>query len=120
MAKDIIEVRKLVKQYNGLIAVNGISFTVYEGELFAILGPNGAGKTTTLEIIETLKPSTEGEVKVDGFNIKDHPSEVKSRIGVQLQSSGFYPELTLVDLLKMFAALYDVQVDPMAALREVG
>lgn len=118
--KNIIEVTHLVKKYGNLTAVNDISFSVGEGELFGILGPNGAGKTTTLEIIETLKDPTSGKVLVDGLDIKEHPSEVKSKIGVQLQSSGFYPELTLVDLLNLFAALYDVKVDPLASLREVG
>lgn len=115
----IISVKNLVKKYRKLTAVNGISFSVNQGELFAILGPNGAGKTTTLEIIETLKKPSSGQVLVDGLDIAKHSTEVKRQIGVQLQSTGFYPELTLVDLLNMFAALYDVKVDPLAALREV-
>lgn len=118
--KNIIEVRNLVKKYNGLTAVNGVSFDVREGELFGILGPNGAGKTTTLEIIETLKEPTSGEIKVGGYDTRSDGNSVKSLIGVQLQSAGFYPELTLIDLLNMFAALYDVQVDPWQALRDVG
>lgn len=116
--KNTIVVKNLVKKYGKLTAVDGISFTVKEGELFGILGPNGAGKTTTLEIIETLKKPTSGEVIVDGLDIRKNQSEIKSRIGVQLQAAGFYPELTLVDLLHMFAALYDVKVDPMAVLKE--
>jgi ABC-2 type transport system ATP-binding protein len=115
---DIIVVKNLVKKYGNFTAVNGTSFSVKEGELFGILGPNGAGKTTTLEIIETLKTPTSGIVKVDGIDIKDNPWEIKRRIGVQLQSSGFYPQLTLVDLLKLFAGLYDVEVDPVAVLKE--
>lgn len=116
---DVIVVKNLVKKYGKFTAVDGISFSVKEGELFGILGPNGAGKTTTLEIIETLKKPTSGEVFLDGLDIKKNPTEIKSRIGVQLQAAGFYPELTLVDLLKMFAAMYDVPVDPMATLKEV-
>lgn len=121
MPKDkvVIEVKNLVKKYGNFTAVDGLSFSVKEGELFGILGPNGAGKTTTLEIIETLKKPTDGEIFVDGLNIAEHPTEVKARIGVQLQSTGFYPELTLIDLLNLFAALYDVKVDPMSVLREV-
>lgn len=120
MAKNIIEVTNLFKKFGDFTAVDHINFEVKEGEIFGILGPNGAGKTTTLEIIETLQKQTDGEVLVDGFNTLTHPWEVKSRIGVQLQSSNFYPELTLVDLLKMFAAMYDVEVDPMKMLEKVN
>lgn len=116
---SIIEVADLVKEYGDFKAVNGVSFDVKKGEIFGILGPNGAGKTTTLEIIETLKKPTSGEVYVDGYSVSDHPHGVKMRIGVQLQSTGFYPELTLVDLLNMFAAMYDVKVDPMKVLKQV-
>ncbi len=119
MTKNIISVKNLVKKFADFTAVDNISFEVGEGEIFGILGPNGAGKTTTLEIIETLQKQSDGEVIVDGFNTLTHPWEVKSRIGVQLQSSNFYPELTLVELLKMFAAMYDVPVDPMAMLKKV-
>ncbi len=116
---NIISVTDLVKKYKDFTAVDDITFAVKEGEVFGILGPNGAGKTTTLEIMETLKESTSGEVLIDGINVKDHPWEVKRRIGVQLQSSAFYPELNLVELLDMFAAMYDVQIDPMRMLKEV-
>ncbi|MBI2195704.1 MAG: ATP-binding cassette domain-containing protein [Candidatus Levybacteria bacterium] len=117
--KDAIVVKDLVKKYGDFTAVDGISFEVKKGELFGILGQNGAGKTTTLEIIETLKPLTSGEVWVEGFNATDSPWEVKKRIGVQLQSAGFYPELTLVELINMFAALYNVHVDARALLKKV-
>lgn len=119
MTDNIIEVKDLVKKYGDFTAVDGISFSVKRGELFGILGQNGAGKTTTLEIIETLKPLTSGEVIVDGFSVEDHPWEVKKKIGVQLQSAGFYPELTLKDLINMFAAVYNVHVDPMTLLKKV-
>lgn len=118
--KDIIIVSDLIKKFGDFTAVDGINFTVTRGEIFGILGPNGAGKTTTLEIIETLKKPTSGEVHVDGFSVVDSPWEVKKRIGVQLQSTGFYPELTLVDLLNMFAAMYDVKIDPMKVLKQVN
>lgn len=117
--KDIIRVTNLIKKYNDFTAVNDISFAVEEGEVFGILGPNGAGKTTTLEIMETLKDPSSGEVMIDDINVTEHPWEVKRRIGVQLQSSAFYPELNLIELLDMFAAMYDVKIDPMSMLREV-
>jgi ABC-2 type transport system ATP-binding protein len=113
----IISVKNLVKRYGNFTAVDGISFDVKEGEIFGILGPNGAGKTTTLEIIETLKKATDGEVILDGISVAENPAEVKKRIGIQLQASGFYPGLTLVELLEMFGVMYNVPVDPMAMLR---
>jgi ABC-2 type transport system ATP-binding protein len=115
----IIEVRNLVKRYGDFPAVKDISFDVQEGEIFGIVGPNGAGKTTTLEIIETLKDPTSGAVTIDGYDVVKSPWEVKRRIGVQLQSAGFYPGLNLRELLGLFAGLYDVKVDPMAMLRKV-
>ncbi len=115
----IIQVSHLVKNFGEFTAVNDISFEVKIGEIFGILGPNGAGKTTTLEIIETLQKQSSGEVLVDGINTLKHPWEVKRRIGVQLQSANFYPELTLIELLQLFASLYDVRIDPIEYLEKV-
>ena len=114
----IIKVDNLIKKYDGVPVVNDISFEVKEGEIFGLLGPNGAGKTTTMEIIETLRKPTSGDIHVDGIDILKHPWEVKGRIGVQLQDAGYYPELTLVDLLKMFGDLYQVDVDPTEILKK--
>lgn len=119
MNNDSVVVSHLVKKFNGFTAVDDISFVVKPNEIFGILGPNGAGKTTTLEIIETLQRQTSGTVTVDGIDIVKHPWEVKRRIGVQLQSAGFYPELNLIELLKMFAAMYDINVSPMEMLEKV-
>ncbi len=116
--EKIIEVKNLVKKFGDFTAVKGISFHVNQGEIFGILGPNGAGKTTTLEIIETLQNPTEGEITVEGIDIQKHPWEVKRRIGVQLQASGFYPQLNLIEQLKMFGALYEVEVDPLEELKK--
>src|SRR5436305_4709581 len=100
MAKVIISVKDLIKRYGDFQAVQGISFDVQEGEIFGLLGPNGAGKSTTLEIIETLREKTSGEVIVDGFNLDKQPNEIKKIIGVQLQSSGYYPGLNLLELMQ--------------------
>ncbi len=116
MSRTIISVKDLVKNYGEFKAVKGISFEVYEGEIFGLLGPNGAGKSTTLEIIETLREKTSGEVLVDGINLDQHPSEIKKIIGVQLQTSGYYPNLTLVELLELFAGLYNRAIKPMEFL----
>ena len=91
--------------------MKGISFDVYEGEIFGLLGPNGAGKSTTLEIIETLRPKTSGEVVVDGLNLDKSPGEIKKIIGVQLQSSGYYPGLNLTQLIELFCGLYNRNVE---------
>src|SRR5919107_1938667 len=103
----MISVRNLVKRYGDFEAVKDISFDVYEGEIFGLLGPNGAGKSTTLEIIETLREKTSGEVTVAGFNLDKQPNEIKKIIGVQLQTSGFYPGLNLLQLIDLFAGLYN-------------
>ncbi|RYY87007.1 MAG: ABC transporter ATP-binding protein [Chitinophagaceae bacterium] len=115
----IIEVRDLVKNYGSFEAVKGLSFEVYEGEIFGLLGPNGAGKSTTLEIIETLREKTSGTVTVSGLDLDRAPNEIKKIIGVQLQTSGFYPNLNLVNLIELFAGLYNRPVDPLELLDQV-
>src|SRR4030095_10813483 len=104
-SKKIITVKDLVKNYGQFHAVKGISFDVYEGEIFGLLGPNGAGKSTTLEIIETLREKTSGTVTVDGLDLDKKPNEIKKIIGVQLQTSGYYPGLNLVQLIQLFCGL---------------
>ena len=116
----IISVKELVKNYGSFNAVKGISFDVYEGEIFGLLGPNGAGKSTTLEIIETLREKTSGEVTVCGINLDKDPDGIKRLIGVQLQTSGYYPGLTLVELIDLFAGLYNEPVNPMELLQLVN
>lgn len=116
---DIIQVKNLVKKYDSFVAVNDISFSVSENEVFGILGPNGAGKTTTLEMMEGLRPITSGEITIDGINVAKDPNKVKSIIGVQLQSSGFFENLTLAELLQMFGKLFGRNVNPAEILKEV-
>jgi ABC-2 type transport system ATP-binding protein len=120
MNDTIITIKHLVKNYGNLTAVNGISFDVQRGEIFGLLGQNGAGKSTTLEIIETLRDKTSGEVMVNGFNLDNNPEQIKKIIGVQLQTSGFYPNLRLVELIELFAGLYNRKVEPMELLKLVN
>jgi len=120
MTKTIISVKNLVKNYGSFQAVKGISFDVYEGEIFGLLGPNGAGKSTTLEIIETLREKTGGEVTVDGIDLDRNPNEIKKIIGVQLQSSGYYPGLNLLQLVDLFCGLYNRDVSAMELLEAVN
>ncbi|MFT4532266.1 MAG: ABC-2 type transport system ATP-binding protein [Candidatus Saccharimonadales bacterium] len=118
--KNSIEVKNLRKLYDGTPVVDGISFEVRSGEVFGILGPNGAGKTTTLEMIEALRPMDGGTVTLEGIDVSKHPGRVKEIIGVQLQSSGFYDNLTLRELLQMFAGMYSQSVHPDELLAEVN
>jgi ABC-2 type transport system ATP-binding protein len=120
MNNPIISVRDLVKSYGQFHAVQSISFDVYEGEIFGLLGPNGAGKSTTLEIIETLRSKTSGTIVVDGIDLDKDPAAIKKIIGVQLQTSGFYPGLNLVELIKLFGGLYNRTVDPIELLKKVN
>ena len=120
MPTPIITVKNLVKKYGNFTAVNGISFEVNPGEIFGLLGPNGAGKSTTLEIIETLRSKTSGEVTVAGLDLDAFPNEIKKIIGVQLQTSGFYPSLNLTELIDLFAGLYNETIDPLTLLDTVN
>jgi ABC-2 type transport system ATP-binding protein len=116
----IISVQDLVKNYGAFEAVKGISFEVQEGEIFGLLGPNGAGKSTTLEIIETLREKTSGKVFVNGYDLDKEPNEIKKIIGVQLQTSGFYPALNLIELIDLFAGLYNRSANAMELLELVN
>lgn len=120
MAEKIIQVKNLVKNYGNFEAVKGISFDVFESEIFGLLGPNGAGKSTTLEIIETLREKTSGEVIVNGLNLDKEPLAIKKIIGVQLQSSGYYPGLNLIELIDLFSGLYNRKVKPLELLDMVN
>jgi ABC-2 type transport system ATP-binding protein len=120
MPTPIITVKNLVKKYGNFTAVNGISFEVNPGEIFGLLGPNGAGKSTTLEIIETLREKTSGEIWVNGLNIDDASEAIKKIIGVQLQTAGFYPNLTLTELIELFVGLYQTEIDPLSLLKKVN
>ena len=119
-AKTIISVKNLTKKYGDFEAVKGISFDVMEGEIFGLLGPNGAWKSTTLEIIETLREKTGGQVTVDGFDLDKSPGEIKKVIGVQLQTSGYYPGLNLTELIELFGGLYNRKVRPVDFLDMVN
>lgn len=118
--KNIINVEGLTKRYGSETTVDGISFAVKKGEVFGILGPNGAGKTTTLEMIEALRGISGGTVTLDGIDVAKHPDKIKSIIGIQLQTTAFFDNLTLREQLKMFASLYGEKIDPDELLAEVN
>lgn len=116
----IISVENLKKNYGKFEAVKGISFEVFEGEIFGLLGPNGAGKSTTLEIIETLRDKTSGTIIVDGMDLDKEADNIKKIIGVQLQTSGFYPGLNLLELIDLFCGLYNTRTDANELLEMVN
>lgn len=118
--KIVIKVQNLYKSYGNIQAVKGVSFDVFEGEIFGLLGPNGAGKTTTLEIMETLREKTSGDIWINGFNVDTDQNQIKQNIGVQLQESGYYPNLKLVEMLELFGGLYNVDIDPVHLLTKMG
>jgi len=105
---NIIEVKKLTKYYNGLLAVDHIDFQVKEGEVFGFLGPNGAGKTTTIKMLTGLTKPTEGTAKINKKDIIKQTVEVKKIIGVVTEDSNLYDELTIVDNLRFMGQLYNV------------
>lgn len=101
-----IEVQDLKKYYGTTRAVDGVSFTVEQGEVFGMLGPNGAGKSTTTEILEGLRRPDSGQVRVLGLDVTRQTREVKSRIGVQLQTTALYPRLNVREILDLFSSFF--------------
>jgi ABC-2 type transport system ATP-binding protein len=105
---DAIVARGLVKEYNGLVAVNQTSFTVRTGEVFGFLGPNGAGKTTTIRMLTGLSRPTAGEAQVLGYDLRREIPSIKKHIGVVPENSNLYDELSAFDNLVFSAQLYGV------------
>src|SRR5258708_22797996 len=99
----MIEVSSLVKDYGSHRAVNGVTFKVNQGDILGFLGPNGAGKSTTMKMITGFLRPTSGMVKVGGFDVAEHPVEVKKRIGYLPESSPAYSEMTVDEFLGFIA-----------------
>ena len=115
-----VEVADLVKTYGPLRAVDGVSFRVEPGEIFGMLGPNGAGKSTTVEMIEGLRPADGGRIEVLGIDVRKHPRRVKERIGVQLQSTAFFKQLTPKQILHLFGSFYPRALPPEQLIAAVN
>ena len=113
MGKAVVEVDSLVKQYGKLKAVDGISFEVNEGEIFAFLGPNGAGKTTTVEILECLRPLTSGSANVLGYDVtkNDDVKKIKRSIGVLPQDFSALEKLTVKENIELIGDMYAKHID---------
>ncbi len=106
LMENVIEVKSLVKKYGNFAAVDGISFDVKKGEVFAFLGPNGAGKTTTVEILECLKTPTSGSVSLLGMDLKKNEMAIKETIGVMPQSFNAFDWLTVRENIDYFGQMY--------------
>ncbi|HEY7976430.1 MAG TPA: ABC transporter ATP-binding protein [Ktedonobacterales bacterium] len=104
--ENAIVVENLRKTYGATKAVDGISFEVRHGEVFGMLGPNGAGKSTTIEIIEGLRTADAGMVTVLGLRQPHEATAIKSRIGIQLQTTSLYPRLSVTEILDLFHKFY--------------
>ena len=104
----MIHVENLVKTFGEVKAVDGISFDVSAGEIFAFLGPNGAGKTTTIQMLTTLQRPTSGSMKLDGLDPATQPLAVRSRFGIVFQDPSLDVELTAYENMDLHGALYHV------------
>lgn len=116
----IIEVSELRKIYGSVVAVDNVSFTVEEGEIFGIVGPNGAGKTTTIECLEGLRRPDAGTVRVFGLDPWRQRRRLAADIGVQLQESALPDRLRVGEAVSLFAALYPNSLDPYQLLAQLG
>ncbi len=104
---NVLECEHLTKRYGELIAVNDVSFSVGEGEIFGLVGPNGAGKTTLIEMIEGLRVPDSGSIKALGLDPAGHGSELKEKIGVLLQTTSIQPDITVKEAMTLFAGFYE-------------
>jgi ABC-2 type transport system ATP-binding protein len=111
----VVEARELYKAYGAKVAVDGVSFAVRRGEIFGILGPNGAGKSTTLELLEGLRDPDRGAAVIAGLEVRRNKRAVHARIGVQLQSTTLFEQLSIADNLRLLGALYERSL-PVAEL----
>jgi ABC-2 type transport system ATP-binding protein len=114
-----IRVEGLVRRYGDRAVVDGLSFEVRPGEVFALLGPNGAGKTTTVEILEGYRQPSAGTVRVLGLDPIRNAAALKPRIGVMLQEGGVAPQMRPLEALELFARFYARPADPHTLLRRV-
>ncbi len=116
----VVEVRDMVKTYNSVPAVDGVSFSVEKGWVFGLLGPNGAGKTTIIESLVGLRRPDSGTLSVLGNDPVRSPAAVRERVGVQLQVTSLFPRIRVEEAMNLFAALYPRVQDPKGLLKRVG
>src|SRR5476649_2662953 len=106
----ILQVEGLNIFYGAFQAVKKVSFAVKGGEIFGLLGPNGAGKTSTLSAVEGLLPPNAGKITVAGYSITENPLYARANLGVQLQATSFQPELSVAEIIRLFAGIHGVEM----------
>jgi ABC-2 type transport system ATP-binding protein len=122
MNETILDVSNLNIYYGTQHAVDDVSFSIGRGEIFGLLGPNGAGKTSTLSSIEGLRTPQSGTILIAGHNLNENPMHAKARLGVQLQSTSFQGDLTVREIVALYASLYGLSLSREAIterLREI-
>jgi ABC-2 type transport system ATP-binding protein len=105
-----IQVQQLTRKFGSFVAVDGLSFEVYDGEVFGLLGPNGAGKTTTIRLLTCLISPTEGSAKVCGFEVTKEPAKVRELVGILTENPCLYERLTPYENMDFFAQAYSVSI----------
>ena len=115
---DVIVAEDLEKRFGDFVAVNRVSFSVREGEVFGFLGPNGAGKTTTMRMIQCVSPKTSGRLEVFGMDVNTHPAEIKYLIGVVPQETNLDPDFSVHENLMVYSRYFDIP--PRTALETIG
>ena len=119
-AADVVTVHHLVKRYGHVLAVNDISLSIREGEIFGIIGPNGAGKTTAVECISGLRAPDAGSISVYGLSPQQDRNKLRALVGVQLQESALPPRLKVGEAVRLFASFYANPLDPDELLESLG
>lgn len=119
-AAPVVTVQHLVKRYGHVLAVNDISFSIREGEIFGVIGPNGAGKTTCVECISGLRAPDSGSISVYGSSPQTDRDKIRALVGVQLQESALPPRLKVGEAVRLFASFYSTPLDPDELLTSLG
>jgi ABC-2 type transport system ATP-binding protein len=117
-AAPVLKVEGLNVTYGSFQAVRNVSFEVLPGEIFGLLGPNGAGKTSTLSAIEGLLKPSSGNISVAGYSVREQPRHARASMGIQLQATSFQPELTVSEIILLYAGIYGVDL-PKDKLDEI-
>jgi ABC-2 type transport system ATP-binding protein len=118
--RAVVIVKNLTKRYGELIAVNDVSFSIEQGEVFGLLGPNGAGKTTTVEMIEGLRKPDSGSIEVCGIDALKELGKIKEIIGVQLQTTTLYDKIRVKEVIELFGGYYQKSLPTSQILEEVS
>jgi ABC-2 type transport system ATP-binding protein len=119
-AAPAVTVQHLVKKYGHLVAVDDVSLSIHEGEIFGIIGPNGAGKTTTVECISGLRAPDSGSISVYGLSPRKDRNKIREFVGVQLQESALPPRIRVGEAVRLFASFYPSPLDPGQLLESLG